>query len=406
MKEFAGKKILLIVENLSVPFDKRPWREALSLREAGADVCIISPMSGPDNKKIEVKNEIKIFRYKPSFSVGSAFGYLKEYFWAFFKTLFLVHKTFLSQGKMNVIHVANPPDIFWPLALYGKINGIKFIFDEHDSAPEVYLSRFGKKSDFSGLFLTISKIFQKLSYKYSDVIISTNESYREKAIKISSHYARKTFIVRNGPDTKYFKPKNPNNSLKKGFPYMGAYIGIMARQDGVDYLIRAMNILVNEKKFNKLIVYLIGSGDDVPYLKQLVDQYKLRKYIIFTGRIPDEHALEILSTADIGLSPDPYNPLNDISTMNKVMEFMCLGKPIVSFDLKEARYSAQDAALYVENNDIEAFANGMLTLLYDKDLSKKMGKFGKSRVEKELSWQIQSENLLNSYRYIFSNSTQ
>jgi len=303
---------------------------------------------------------------------------------------------------VDVVHVANPPDIFWPLGLYARLRGTKFIFDEHDLTPETYLSRFEKSEKEAGMIFPVLRAFQRLSYRVAHAIIATNESYRERVSAIDARYAARTFVVRNGPDTRHFKAVAPVPELKRGFRFMAAYIGIMAIQDGVDYIIRAMDHLVHKEKFEALIVYLIGTGDDVPRLKQMVHDLDLERYVVFSGRIPDQPALEILSTADICLSPDPFNPLNDLSTMNKVMEYMTLGKPLVSFELKEARYSAQDAALYVRNNDVEAFAGGMMKLLREPALAASMGERGAGRVRDHLCWERQSENLLRVYEHVLA----
>jgi len=402
--EFAGKHFLLIVENNSVPFDKRVWREAVALKDEGAMVSVIAPKDGIDSKEFEIIDSINVFRYHLKFSNGSKIDYMLEYFFAFFHTFFLFHKVWFNKGKFQVIHVANPPDIFWPLAIYCKLLKIKFIFDEHDLTPETLLSRFEITEGEAGLIHKILKSFQYLSYKYSDAVISTNESYKQQAIEKYPQNKNKIFIVRNGPDTRKFKSVPLNNSLKRNKKYLFAYIGIMAVQDGVDYIINAADNLVNERKFTDFIVYLIGSGSDLERLKKLTRELKLEDYIQFTGRIPDTPALEILSTADICLSPDPFNPLNDSSTMNKVIEFMSLGKPIVSFDLKEAKFSAIDAAIYVKNNDITAFADGILELIKDKERAVKMGEFGKKRVEEVLSWQKQINFLIKTYNYVLLNN--
>ena len=366
MEQFKNEHFLLIIENNAAPTDKRVWREATALRDTGANVTIISPTQASENKHYERIEGIDIYRYRSSFSNGSRWGYIKEYLTAFIKTFIYVHKVMLRNGKIRVIHVANPPDIFWPLAVYIKFLGIKFIFDEHDLSPETYQSLFNLRNTQTGVINRILKSFQYLSYKFSDAVISTNETYKKKAIEIYARNAGKIFVVRNGPDIRKFYSKESENGLKMGRSYLFAYIGIMAVQDGVDYIINAMNYLVNERKFIDFIVYLIGRGNDVNRLKSMVVASKLDDYFVFTGRIPDEPALKILSTADICLSPDPSNPLNDRSTMSKVMEYMALGKPIVSFDLKEARYSAQEAALYVTNNDAHAFAEGILKLINKK----------------------------------------
>jgi glycosyltransferase involved in cell wall biosynthesis len=402
MKELAGKRILLVIENEAVPFDRRMWNIAQSLRGYGADVTVICPMSGVDNEKFAIIDGIHVYRYRAKFSNGSVFGYFQEYTNAFLKTILLLHKVLVRRWRPHIVHVANPPDIFWPLAPYLKALRIRFIFDEHDLSPETYLSRFGKSEQVGGMLYKVQRLFERLSYRVADVIISTNESYRSKAIAANPMNASKTFVVRNGPDTRIFNVRSPNHSLKNGFRYMAAYIGVMAIQDGVEYIVRATDVLVNQRDFQELIVYLIGTGDDRPRLQQLVREFKLEEYVLFTGRIPDDAALEILSTADVCLSPDPYNPLNDSSTMTKVMEYMALGKPIVSFDLKESRFSAGDAALYVENNDVAAFADGILKLIHDRELSTRMGEIGRKRVDESLSWQKQSGNLLTAYRYVVS----
>lgn len=397
---FAGKHFLLIVENNSVPFDKRVWREATALREAGAKVSVIAPAHGVDNSPFEVVEDVRVFRYPLRFSDGSKAGYVYEYLAAFIRTVILFHRTWIREGKFDVVHVANPPDIFWPLALYCKLFRIKFIFDEHDLTPETLLSRFGISESKPGFLFKVLKLFQKLSYRFSDAVISTNESYRERASRVLAKQKEKIFVVRNGPDLRRFNARPPDLRLKKGRKFLFGYIGIMAVQDGVDYVIEATRYLVRERGFKDFIVYLIGSGSDIERLKQLVDRYSLNDYVVFTGRIPDEPALVILSTADICLSPDPYNPLNDESTMNKVMEYMALGKPVVSFDLKEARFSAMGAAIYVKNNDVQAFAEGILALVNDGQMTAEMSKKGMERIRDSLSWEKQIRSLLNCYSFV------
>lgn len=400
MRELAGRHVLLIVENEAVPFDRRMWNIACALRDFGADVSVICPMAGPDTEKDVVLEGIWIYRYENTFSDGSVRGYLREYAIAFLKTMVLFHKVLRRHRRIDIVHAANPPDIFWPLAFYARLFGAKFIFDEHDLSPETYLSRFGR--GHGGMLFKVQTWLQAQSYRTSHGIISTNESYRAKAIAAKAEYAAKAFVVRNGPDTRQFNRCQANPSLKKGRRYLAAYIGVMAVQDGVEYIVRAVDELVHRRSFTDLIVYLIGDGDDRPRLLSLVEQLRLDDHVIFTGRIPDGPALEILSTADVFLSPDPSNPLNDLSTMTKVMEYMAMGKPIVSFDLKEARYSAGDSALFVANNDFQAFADGIVRILGDPVASERMGLVGMARVEEQLSWQKQSERLLDAYSSVLS----
>lgn len=400
MRALAGRHVLLIVENEAVPFDRRMWNIAGALRDFGADVSVICPMAGPDSEKDVVLDGIAIHRYKNTFSDGSVRGYLREYATAFLKTMVLFHTVLRRHGRIDVVHAANPPDIFWPLAFYARMFGARFIFDEHDLSPETYLSRFERGR--GGMLFKVQTWLQAQSYRTSHGIISTNESYRAKAIAAKAEYAAKAFVVRNGPDTRQFHRCQPNSSLKRGRRYLAAYIGVMAVQDGVEYIVRAVEELVHRRSFTDLIVYLIGDGDDRPRLVGLVEQLGLDDHVIFTGRIPDGPAVEILSTADVFLSPDPSNPLNDLSTMTKVMEYMAMGKPIVSFDLKEARYSAGDSALFVTNNDSQAFADGIVRILGDPVAAERMGREGIARVDGQLSWQKQSEHLLDAYRSVLS----
>lgn len=398
MKALAGKHVLLIIENLAFPFDRRMFNIGTALRDFGAEVSVICPMSEKHYENEIVLDDIAVYRYKNTFANDSVLGYFREYTTAFVKTTFLLHKLLLQRRRIDVIHAANPPDIFWPIALYARLFGIKFIFDEHDMSPEIYLSKFEEGSD--GLLLGILKWFQHLSYRFAHAVISTNESYKANALAVNHGYAAKTFVVRNGPDTRHFSYRAPNPALKQGHKYLGAYIGIMDVHDGVEYVIRAMDDLVNRLHYSDLIVYLIGKGEDWPRLKRLTEELGLGNHVVFTGRIPDEPALEILSTADVCLSPDPDNPLNNVSTMTKVMEYMALGKPIVSFKLKEAQYSAGESALYVKSNDAAAFADGILQILRDPVASKRMGEFAMARVETSLSWQKQTESLLRAYQFV------
>jgi glycosyltransferase involved in cell wall biosynthesis len=402
MAALSGRHVVLLVENQSVPFDRRMWNIGTALRDFGAKVSVICPSTDLDHERAVLLEGISIHRYKAHFSDGTVRGYLWEYATAFAKTMSLLHKLLFGPARIHVVHVANPPDIFWPLALYLRLFGVRFIFDEHDLAPETYLSRFEKRADSGGLLLSVQRAFERLSYSHAHAIISTNESYRQNALRADPRHGAKTFVVRNGPDTRQFNPRPHNPALKRDHKYLAAFIGTMAVQDGVDYIIRAMDELVNRRNYRDLIVYLMGAGDDWNRLRRLTNDLHLEDYIVFTGIMLGDHALEVLSTADICLSPDPSNPLNDKSTMTKIMEYMALGKPIVSFDLKEARYSAAESALYVKNNDPVAFADGIVTLLEDPVRCKKMGEAGRSRVDAALSWQLQTPHLLNAYQFVVS----
>jgi glycosyltransferase involved in cell wall biosynthesis len=379
------------------------WNIALALRDLGAAVTVVCPKFGPDSARDEVREGVHILRYSNSFSDGTVSGYFREYGTAFFKTWRLVMRVVMRK-RIHVVHVANPPDIFWPLAVFLKLFGVKFIFDEHDLAPEAFLSRFERDEEAGGLLHRIQLLFEKLNYRFADATFSTNQTYRGKAIARYPRVERKNFVVRNGPDTRIFYPRPGDPALKKGRQYIAAFIGVMAIQDGVEYILQAVDILLHELHFSDFLVYLIGKGDDWERLQAMTVEKGLENHVVFTGRIGDPEALAILSTADVCLSPDPQNPLNDSSTMTKVMEYMALGKPTVSFHLRENAYSAGDAALYVDNNNPHAFAEGMLRLFKDPALCRRLGESGVQRVRDVLSWQNQIRELQHAYQFVLGRS--
>lgn len=387
------KDILFIIENLSYPFDRRVHREALTMKRAGYNVSVICPAGKERDKEKHTEIEgIQVFRYPLHTDAQSKADYLKEYSFSIFYTFILSLKILLN-FNFDIIHIANPPDIFFPVLFFYRVFGKKIIFDQHDLTPESYLSRF--RDERKDAFYRIQLLFEYLTYRASNIVISTNESYREIAEKRGKH--RDVRIVRNGPDMRYFRYKEPERDLKEGFKYLVSYIGIMGVQDGVDYLIKAIDHFVNQLKRRDTLFVLIGKGDDFNYIKSLAEEKKLMNYIRFTGRIPDEPAIEYLSASDLCASPDPFNPLNDHSTMNKVMEYMAAKSPIVSFELKEARFSAQGAAVYVKDNDFKAFAQAISDLLDDPEKRSRMAEEGYNRVLKTLRWEKQEEELVKLY---------
>ena len=405
MKEFAGKHILKVVENLSVPFDKRVWREAVALHNAGAKVSVICPRGDTyDFKAFEIINGIQIYRYKltvEGIAAQSHFSkkiFLIEYTLAFIKTFFLALKVYFKE-PFHVIHVANPPDIFFILGLIFKPFRVKFVFDHHDLCPEGYLDK--KNKPKKDIYYHIQILFERLTYLTSNLVIATNESYKMVAIKRGKINKDAVFIVRNGPDTDRYKFVYKENFFHKNFKYLVGYIGVMAKLDGVDYLIRAADYIVNTINRKDIGFILIGSGTSIDELKELTSELKLNDYINFTGRIPDNQVFSILSAIDIGAAPDPPSKMNNISTMNKIMDYMWFGKPIVSFDLIESRFSAKKAALYANKPDSKEFAKLIVKLVDNPEMREKMGNFGKERVAK-LTWQKSEKELLNAYRFLFT----
>jgi glycosyltransferase involved in cell wall biosynthesis len=396
MKESLGK-ILIIVENLPLPFDRRVWMESNTLTKEGYEVFIICPKGKGYDKDFEEINNIKIFRHPLPPEKSSALGYLREYSHALYYEWKLARKIY-SQYKFEVIQACNPPDFIFIVALWFKLfHKTKFVFDHHDLNPELYESKFSKR----GFFYYFLKISERLTFMSTNMVISTNESYKKVAISRGHVNESKVFVVRSGPDLNLFTLKAPNNKYKNGKKYLVGYLGVMGEFDGVDHLIKAINIIVNDMKRHDIQFCLIGSGPCFNDLQELSLELGVEDYIEFTGRISDEDLLNRLSTCDVCVNSDPLNPLNDKSTMNKILEYMALSKPIVQYDLVEGKRSAKNASLYAKPNDISDFANKIVTLLEDEDKRHKMGIIGRKRMEDKLEWKHQSVKLINAYNNLF-----
>lgn len=387
------KRVLMLVENNGFPSDSRVRAEAFSLVEAGVEVSVIAP-GKKGRPRYENVNGVHTYRFRQPAPGDSLMGYVWEYGWSMFASFWLTIWVFFRRG-FNVIHAHNPPDMYVFIAMCYRIFGVRFVFDHHDLSPEMYYARFpdgGNK-----LLYNILVIFEKLSSKWATHIISTNESYKKMVMERSAIPGDRITVVRNGPNLSLVKPVPPDPELRNRASTILGYVGVMGQQDGVDYFIRAMQILINELGHTDVLAIIIGRGEAVPDLKKLTAELGLEKHVEFAGRASDEDLLKILSTADICVDPDPYNPFNDRSTMIKMMEYMALAKPIVAFDLTEHRATAQDAALYATGNDEREFAANIAKLIADPELRQSMGDFGLQRMRSKLAWHHQEQNLLDVY---------
>jgi glycosyltransferase involved in cell wall biosynthesis len=386
-------KALILVENLSVPFDRRVWQESTTLRDAGWEVHVICPQGTKRDTEAEaVVDGVHIHRYPLKAATGGPAGYLQEYGSALWHTLRLARKV----GPVDVVHACNPPDLLYLVAKLLKRQGAKFIFDQHDLCPELYLSRFDRGQDL--LYRGVCAL-ERATYRAADVVISTNESYQQVARIRGGKRPEDVFVVRSAPVVERFHEVPAEPELKKGKPYLLAYLGVMGPQDGVDYALRALANLRDEVGRTDWHAVFVGSGDAFDDMVALSAKLGLANQVEFTGRISDEDLVRYLSTADVCLSPDPLNPLNDVSTMNKVMEYMAMSKPIVSFELREARVSAGDAAVYAPANDETEFAALVSRLLDDPEERVRMGKLGQARVAGPLSWENSAKSLLAAYEH-------
>lgn len=399
MKASVGKtrRILIIVENLPVPFDRRVWQEAKTLTNAGYQVSIICPRAEGFMAKYEFLEGIHIYRHRLPIEAKGAIGYLLEYSAALFWQFVLAWKVLLRRG-FDVIHACNPPDNIFLIGLQFKLLGRKFVFDHHDINPELYLAKFGKKDVFYKMLLAL----ERLTFWTADISIATNESYKQIATKRGRMDPERVFVVRSGPNLDRLKILAPHESLKKGRKYLVGYVGVMGKQEGIDYLLRAIKYIVVEMGRKDVHFGFVGSGPAIERLKDYAEELGVSDYVTFTGRVPDKDMLEMLNTADVCVNPDVANQMNDQSTMNKVMEYMALGKPIVQFDLKEGRYSAQRASLYAERNNEIDLARKIIQLINDPDLRQEMGRYGRARVQDELAWKYEEPKLLAAYDTLWS----
>lgn len=398
MKASAGKmrRILIIVENLPVPFDRRVWQEAKALKNAGYQVSVICPSTKGFEAKYEFLEGIHIYRHRLPIEAKGALGYMIEYSAALFWQCILAWKILLKHG-FDVIHACNPPDTIFLVGLPFKLLGKKFVFDHHDINPELYLAKFGKKD----LFYKMLLVLERLTFWTADISIATNESYKEIAIKRGQMNSERVFVVRSGPNLDRLKILPPDENLKKGRKYLVGYVGVMGKQEGIDYLLRAIKYIVVEMGRKDVHFGLVGSGPALESLKDYAEELGLSDYVTFTGRVPDKDMLEMLNTADVCVNPDVANQMNDKSTMNKVMEYMALAKPIVQFDLKEGRFSAQRASLYAKRNDEIDLAMKIIQLLDDPDLRQEMGRYGRDRIQDELAWKYEEPKLLAAYEALW-----
>ncbi|WP_395309797.1 glycosyltransferase family 4 protein [Mycobacterium sp. AMU20-3851] len=388
------RHILMLVENLSVPFDRRVWQEATALIDAGFAVTVICPTgAGQDVEREVVIDGIRILRYPLRPATGGPVEYLREYSLALWHTLRLAIKV-RRLGPIDVVHACNPPDLLFLIALVLRPTGTRFVFDQHDLTPELFLSRF---PGGARILYWLTRLVERMTFVVADAVIAPNETYRRIAMARGKVPPDRVAVVRSAPDLGRFTAQAPDPSLRRGQPYLLAYLGVMGPQDGVDYALRSLQILRNKLGRNDFHAIFMGAGDVFDDMVKLCGELGIADRVEFPGRVTDDFVARCLSTADVCLSPDPKNPLNDISTMNKVVEYMAMGRPIVSFELTEARVSAGDAAVYVPANDELAFAAAIDQLLKDPQCRSRMGELGRRRLENELSWEVSRRSLIGFY---------
>jgi glycosyltransferase involved in cell wall biosynthesis len=410
----SAGKILMLVEN-HFPQDTRVTNEASLLTDAGYQVSVIA-LRRKGQAGHEILNGVEVYRLPtlelfkktPCVNVNrmnlllvklkSFLGYVVEY--CYFTTACLIISTYvLVKRGFDVVHAHNPPDTLFLVGLLFKLLGKKFVFDQHDLCPELYRSRYGAAE---GFITRVLKILEWCSLKLADVTIATNESYKRIQIERANKHPRNIFIVRNGPNQMRMTPVTPSSRLRGMEKCILCYIGSLNPQDGVDHLLRSLRHLFYDLKRSDFHCVIMGTGDSLQDLRNLADKLHLDGCVELPGFVSDEDLQANLAAADICLDPDPSSPLNDVSTWIKVMEYMAYGKPIVAFDLKETRFSAGDAAIYVRPNEEAEFAKTIAQLMGQPELRSKMGTYGRRRVDEELQWNKVGRNLLGAYETLLA----
>ncbi len=393
----SARKVLIIVENLPVPFDRRVWHEATTLREAGYQVSVICPVRDDCPEREVVIDGIHIYRHPLPFEARGALGYLLEYSVALFWEFVLSLKVLRRHG-FDVIHACNPPDLIFIVGGFYKLFfGKQFVFDHHDINPELYYSKFKRKD----MFYKVLCWCERMTFRLADISIATNESYKEIAIERGGMADDSVFVVRSGPKVERMRIQPPVPELKRGKRYLVGYVGVIGAQEGIDYLLDAVDYIVRTKNRHDVHFGLVGGGPELERLKDTCRERGLDDYVTFTGRASDEDLLAMLNTADVCVNPDEFNEMNDKSTMNKVMEYMALAKPIVQFDVREGRFSAQEASLYAKPNDSVDLAEKILGLLDDPQKRAEMGAFGRKRLLDVLAWPHEAPKLLAAYDHMY-----
>lgn len=391
-RRVAARRTLILVENLSVPFDRRVWQESRALQRAGWEVVVVCPRGDErDRSAFEERDGVEIHRFPLEPSSGGAAGYAREYAVALWRVARSVRRLARAR-RFDVVHACNPPDLLLLAALPLKARGTRFLFDHHDLVPELYLSRFGRGRDagYWGM-----RACERLSFALADVVVATNESYAEVARTRGGKAHDDVFVVRNAPDLARFAAAEPDPALKRGRRHLIAYAGMMGPQDGIDHALRALARLKARRGDWRAV--FAGGGDVLPAMRALAGELGLEGDVEFSGILGDAELVRLLATADVCLAPEPKNPLNDVSTMIKIGEYMALGRPVVAYDLVEARASAGDAAVYASPNDEAAYAARIGELLDDPERRVALSRAGRARVEQSLRWERSEEALLAAY---------
>jgi glycosyltransferase involved in cell wall biosynthesis len=387
------RRVLYVLQGLPVPFDRRAWLHATTLAKNGYTVSFICPKGRGFDASREELDGVDIYRYWRPVEGEGKLAFIAESLWCFCAVFLLSLRVAIAGRGFDLLHICNPPEIYWPIAWFWRAFGKVFIWDHRDLSPELAEAKFGK----SGLILRVLHLLERLSFGAAQIVVATNESYKKIAIERGSKKPEDIFIVRSAPSLAKFKLYEPDPSYKNGKPNLILYLGEMGPQDGVDNLIRAVRVLHDDFDRRDFHCVLIGGGTYQPTAAAYAEEIGVGHLCTFTGIVSDETLCRILSSGDVAIDPLPKNGWSDRSTMNKVLEYMFFGLPIVVGELTEARVSADRAALYVEPGSAQAMAEGIAALLDDPARRREMGSFGAERLRNALAFEYSVPNLLAAY---------
>ena len=392
MNAVSKPAILILVENLPVPLDRRVWQESCALRDAGYEVVVICPQMRGYTVPYELLEGIHIYRHWISEEAAGFVGFFREYASALWGEWWLAWKVW-RKHRFQLIHLCNPPDLLWLVAWpFKALFGTKVIYDVHDAWPEMFEAKFGGR----GLLYWAVRTFERLTYAVADVVLVTNRSVMQIALDRGGKLPWEVFEVRTAPKIATTQAK-VDPALRRGRRFLVGYVGVMGNADGVDYLVNAAAHIVHKLGRRDVQFLLMGTGPEHAGLVALRDKLGLQEFVDLPGRVSNDFLFSALRTIDLGVACDPINPYNDHCTMNKTLEYMAFGKPQVLFGTKEGRASAGDAAVYVDENSVEKLAEAILATLDDEAGRGRMGQLGEERMRTQLNWERSVEQLLTAY---------
>ncbi|HEY7070361.1 MAG TPA: exopolysaccharide biosynthesis polyprenyl glycosylphosphotransferase [Acidimicrobiales bacterium] len=404
--------VLVIVQNLPVPLDRRVWMESKALAASGFDVSVICPRGEKDgvrDSRFEELEGVRIHRYAPPRPATGTLTYVWEFAYCWMRTAALSARIF-ARRRFDIIQACNPPDTYFALARLYRPLGVKFVFDHHDLCPELFESRDLTKPPSKPLMAAL-RLLERGTYRTADHVITTNESYRDTARVRTGKPMADFTIVRSSPDPALMKREGDVPELRHGRRHLAVYLGIMGHQDGVDMVLRAADVLIHDLGRTDIHFALLGFGDTLEDLKALATELELDDYVTFTGRVGPPDIARYLSTASVGLCPDPKTPFNDRSTMNKVLEYMAHELPVVSFDLAETLRAAGPATqpvTWLGNTEADAKAYGLaiVDVLDDTEKGMAMGRLGRARIENGMGWPTQAAGYVAAYDRLVGRTPQ